>query len=106
VEKSALDDFSPAGDAAWDNLTFASGGFILVRSNDANGNDSDADAKPWGVSMFHGLHCLQMLRAALVAKTEAPAHEGHAHAAKREDHSKHMETGHLSHCLAYLADVS
>lgn len=69
----------------------------------ANGNGSQfiqlrersSKAKHHGVSMFHQLHCLESLRAALY-------HSTHQHVAKREMD----EVGHLDHCFEYLTQVS
>ena len=47
---------SVAGDQKWDDL-FAGAGYLFLKSE-----NSSLSQEPWGVSMFHGLHCLQVLR--------------------------------------------
>jgi Mycotoxin biosynthesis protein UstYa len=57
----------------------------------------------WGISMFHGLHCIEMLRMALAGGPMA-------HSAMEESSTAPEENGrdanHLSHCLDYIAQVS
>lgn len=47
---------SVAGDQKWDDL-FAGDGYLFFKPE-----NSSLPQEPWGVSMFHGLHCLQVLR--------------------------------------------
>ena len=65
----------------------------------------------WGVSMFHSLHCLSMLRHELkhywsVNKGMAHGHQSRPRletVAYEENHQS--EVSHLKHCLAYIAEV-
>lgn len=73
-------------------------GKILGNSNGSEFiqlSERGSKAKHYGVSMFHQLHCLESLRAAI-------HHSAHQHAAKREMD----EVGHLDHCFQYLTQVS
>ncbi|KKA19131.1 hypothetical protein T310_6922 [Rasamsonia emersonii CBS 393.64] len=95
-----LEDLGPAGDKAWDTLLFPEkGGYVYVKTN-----DSSADPEPWGVAMFHGLHCLMMLRATM--------QEGQGTMQEMQDHGRHdhltrdldvLSPTHLKHCLSYIA---
>ncbi|KAB5518247.1 hypothetical protein GE09DRAFT_929729, partial [Coniochaeta sp. 2T2.1] len=53
-----LEDLSHNGDQTWSELTTPLGGMLWVKHNDTY-------SYPWGISMFHGLHCLQMIRTAV-----------------------------------------
>ncbi|GAD94989.1 15-hydroxyprostaglandin dehydrogenase, putative [Paecilomyces variotii No. 5] len=54
-----LEDMGSAGDEAWNSLLIPEGGgYIFARPEDP----SATEAEPWGVTMFHSLHCLSMLR--------------------------------------------
>lgn len=66
------------------------GGFLMIKSD-------DAAPVGYGISVFHQIHCIEMLRASLF-----PVDGLHEH-----DHtgSRHEEREHLGHCLDYLAQV-
>lgn len=96
----ALEDLSHKGDEAWATELFTPhGGFLVVRRNETTN-------EKWGVSMFHGLHCLQMIRSALQQAREIEIssipgdHGGH-----HEHHSEHLEESHLQHCFSYITQV-
>ncbi|KAL2129308.1 hypothetical protein VTI74DRAFT_7954 [Chaetomium olivicolor] len=61
--------------------------FVQLRENGAN-------PKRYGVSMFHQLHCLELLRSSAVSDCSA----SHAHRARGVD-----EIDHIEHCFQYLA---
>lgn len=72
------------------------GGFLQVAHN-------STFAPGWGVSMLHGLHCLQMIRSSLFPEEyseneHSPDSSHHQHAALNHDH--------ITHCIGYLAQVS
>jgi hypothetical protein len=102
-----LEDLGPRGDAAWASLTTKHGGFLWVQYNET------LDIQ-YGISMFHGLHCLQMLRTEFKAKlgldsNSEVTHDHHGRARKRSNVAAvqgdtTLET-HLGHCLAYVAMV-
>jgi hypothetical protein len=78
-------------------------GFVTVQS-------SDGSTRDWGVSMWHQLHCLSMLRAMLNGNTHSGPHGGHSHHPRKRDEVSdafpqlHPDT-HWKHCLDYLAQV-
>lgn len=92
-EIPALEDWSHEGDQAWNRLLRpGKGGFLLIQKN-------ATDAVPWGISMYHGLHCLKMIRDMMAkAKTTKISNNIHDHSGFEEEH--------LGHCFAYLAQVS
>lgn len=112
--ESPLQDLGATGDKAWIELTPARGGFLWVQTNIENSKEGHAKEEEWGISMFHGLHCLQMLRGAFrqvvginetgearqdlrAVGPRSGASRAHAHAA--------LDIVHIGHCLGYLADV-
>ena len=89
-------------DALWDDLLTPNGGFIWQTEADGKRHVS-------GISMFHQLHCLQMLRAKLFQFREQalgapdPAEPDH----NGSKHSHHpIDDKHWLHCLDYLRQVS
>lgn len=94
-------------DVVWDQLLPSNGGFIMFR-------DQDNKKHKYGMSMFHQLHCLSMLRMAMQefdnaangAATATPAPEHHHH--QRRDQQGSQETPdapHWLHCFDYLRQV-
>lgn len=87
-------DLTAAGDAVWADILPDNGGFVPHR-------DSNGHAYLTGISMFHQLHCLQMIRMA-VQKLENSTHSGSA----RDVHDHHAgDQRHWVHCLDYLVQV-
>jgi len=66
--------------------------FVLIKQKD--------DEKPlaYGISMFHQLHCIEMLRDALQGKPHA---HGHHSSQKRQIDPEE----HVAHCLDYISQV-
>jgi hypothetical protein len=84
-----LEDFSPNGDAAWQRMTTTNdGGFLWVRHNETYRTG-------WGISMFHSLHCLALLREIVKIKSHNSNSDIH--------HSSHADEAHAGHCLSYIA---
>lgn len=84
----------------WDELLLTpEGGFLDVEKNDGT-------IQQYGVSMFHQLHCLLIIRDMLV-NGKTSVHNGvdssNPHS-KRE--STHAQGVHWSHCLHYIAQAS
>lgn len=80
-----LDELPTAGDLPWANkFSSQKGGFLHVRRNESL-------VEKWGVTVFHSLHCLQMLQdvAFMPEASYMPA----------------MDKQHVLHCLGYLAQV-
>lgn len=103
-----LEDMSAAGDESWQNL-MAADGYLFVQPR-----NSSLPQEPWGVSMFHGLHCLQMLRNK-IQEFEGVFSPALNQSDRRQDqHSHHhgrlnetfVTSTHYRHCFSYLAQVS
>lgn len=105
-EVEDLEDMSVAGDQKWDDL-YAGDGYIFLKPENAS-----FPQEPWGVSMFHGLHCLQVLRNKMqelegrVSGSDMPleAQVQHAHQHGNSDDSDVSDV-HYLHCFSYLAQV-
>jgi hypothetical protein len=104
-ELEALEDMSAAGDENWDDL-FAGDGYLFLKPE-----NTSFPWEPWGVSMFHGLHCLQVLRnkiqelAGRVTGSEPLERQGqHGHHHDDLDDSDVSDI-HYLHCFSYLAQV-
>jgi hypothetical protein len=66
--------------------------------------DEKSKVGPYGVSMFHQLHCLAMIRKAFLnAFAQANGEGGIADASMGKGPNP---LGHLGHCFHYLAQVS
>jgi hypothetical protein len=99
---SPLEALGPEGDEAWERIVPSRGGFIWVQYNETYD-------VPYGISMFHGLHCLQMLRGAFKQQLGVSGH-GHDHhdggdISTKHEHGGHFDKVHLGHCLGYVAEV-
>lgn len=99
-----ISDFSPSADEAWDQtLLTPNGGFLSV------GPNQTAD-KDWGISMFHALHCLKMLRVVAGTSEMIRMADGAGGGDKNKGQlgtspDMHMSPGHVGHCVGYLAQV-
>ena len=108
-EFPVLVDMSPAGDAAWAEAALTpGGGFLRVRSNEST-------VYGWGISMFHALHCLQMIRTIvrdspmMQEESSGAKHEkgmAHDHASGHDSGHDMMDPEHVAHCIGYIAQVS
>lgn len=106
-EHSEYKDLSHTYDHFWDSLFPPNGGYIEARGNDQSRHD-------YGISMYHQLHCLQMIRSAIqalqsqVERESAIVHDdthmAHAHTQSEARHS-HPESHHWLHCFDYLRQV-
>ena len=80
-------------DVDWDEyLLTPNGGFIMV-------DEGDGVTKGYGVTMFHQLHCLGMIRTMLFGGSM-----NHDHEVQGAEWSKNPL--HFLHCLDYIAQVS
>ncbi|KUL90711.1 hypothetical protein ZTR_00008 [Talaromyces verruculosus] len=102
-EVEDLKDMGVAGDQKWDDL-FAGDGYLFLKPE-----NSSLPQEPWGVSMFHELHCLQVLRnkiqglEAQVSGSEPLQNQGqHGHHHDDSDDSDVSDI-HYLHCFSYLA---
>ncbi|KAK4222472.1 hypothetical protein QBC38DRAFT_427227 [Podospora fimiseda] len=77
------------------------GGFLRVREPDGR------EVAPYGISMYHQLHCVEMLRSYI---TGVP-HGNHQHHGRHEHHDEKpqvmdkLDEPHMIHCLDYLAQA-
>ena len=93
---------SSATDSAWNNLLTPNGGMLY--SIDTSGRRVGR-----GISMFHQLHCLSMVRSKLQSLSGPDAgSERHHSAGERHDyaHNHHdLDNDHVLHCLDYIRQV-
>lgn len=90
-----------SADEAWaQTLLTPNGGFLSIGPN-------LTEDRNWGISMFHALHCLKMLR--IVARTsemmkmaDDADEDKHRHETLRD---LHMSPAHVGHCVGYIAQV-
>lgn len=105
-ERPILEDLSPSADAAWEKtLLTRKGGFLWVEYNQTVN-------EAWGISMFHALHCLKMLRIAsrsspMVKSLVGVRSEASDHIEQRRATIDHpdMDPAHIGHCIGYIAQV-
>ena len=96
VEKHAPKD-KPV-DSAWNSLLTPNGGFLINK-------DEEGDSETIGISMFHQLHCLQIIRVQienLIAFNGTSEGIG----SQPEFHHDHVSSWrHWRHCLEYIRQV-
>jgi hypothetical protein len=96
-EHAEYQNMSHAADAIWRDLLTPNGGFLMKE-------DREGVIRKHGISMFHQLHCLQMIREAIqrLQNLEDKENEG------EYMHEKHSlnDDAHLLHCLDYLRQVN
>jgi hypothetical protein len=104
-ERADIESLDPKADKLWhDAMTPPLGGFLLVAHN-------ETFYRGWGVSMFHALHCLGMLRSSFQTyfglAEQGHGHDGHNHGPRNAipDLSKVDERQHVEHCMGYIAKV-
>ncbi|KAI0016086.1 hypothetical protein F4780DRAFT_713451 [Xylariomycetidae sp. FL0641] len=81
---------SPSSNAAWESLIPEGRGFVQLHG-DASGSEGR-----YCVSVFHQLHCLDMLRRGYYAAA------GSTGAADTEQHSHTTQSAHMQHCFDYI----
>lgn len=96
VQQDKFWNMGQQGDDAWAGTIPANGGFLRFRLDNGTAHFS-------GVTMFHQLHCLQILRSTLVA-LELGKPASHDHNPHSADHSVDPQL-HWVHCLDYLRQV-
>jgi hypothetical protein len=113
-------DLTAAGDGNWTALLPPNGGFVSEKTGEGGYEMA-------GITMFHQLHCLQMIREAFqdvmegkrMLESEMDAEEeemgmgdvGREHGVRRKRvvgkrHGPHLDQDHWIHCLDYLMQVS
>ncbi|KAK1255388.1 hypothetical protein MKX08_009383 [Trichoderma sp. CBMAI-0020] len=100
LERPDIESLDSAVDGAWNQaMNTPLGGFLLVRHNETY-------SQGWGVSMFHSIHCLGILRSTMQnyfgLAPENGGHATHAHG-QRDGALLHVdERKHVEHCLGYI----
>lgn len=103
-ERPILEDLSPSADDAWEQMAITrKGGFLWVEFNET------ANAA-WGISMFHALHCLKMLRivirnSEMMKSVASPASNHDGSNDKGTLEHPDMDPVHIGHCVGYIAQV-
>ncbi|KAI4260313.1 MAG: hypothetical protein L6R42_004113, partial [Xanthoria sp. 1 TBL-2021] len=92
-DRPILENLSPSANEEWERaLLTPKGGFLWVQYN-------VTAERPYGISMFHGLHCLKMLRE--VIQSSHSATKGSEHTGEHKAHSQSLN--HIGHCIGYIA---
>lgn len=103
LERPDIESLDSTVDGAWSQaMNTPLGGFLLVRHNETY-------SQGWGVSMFHSIHCLGILRSTMQnyfgLAPENGGHAAHAHG-QRDGATLHVdERKHVEHCLGYIGRV-
>jgi hypothetical protein len=105
LERPDIESLDSTVDEAWNQaMNTPLGGFLLVRHNETY-------SQGWGVSMFHSIHCLGILRSTMqnyfgLAPEHGGGHAAHSHG-QRDGATLHVdERKHAEHCLGYIGRVS
>jgi Mycotoxin biosynthesis protein UstYa len=96
-----FEDMSHENDAAWAATVMPEKlGFIYVKYNETFSIER-------GISMFHAMHCLSLLREMLQMKLPGESSQSHQHGSKAgHESANHLREQHMPHCLSYVAQVS
>lgn len=99
VKQHQYMNMSSEYDYLWDELLTPTGGLV---------DAGEGEAGTYGISMFHQLHCLQMIRNAFQdlqspTRRQRPAH--HHHVKPNDEDEAHPPELHWTHCLDYLRQV-
>ncbi|RAK96760.1 uncharacterized protein BO80DRAFT_428764 [Aspergillus ibericus CBS 121593] len=81
--------------------TIPNNGFITITEQSSD----NPQPQYFGISMFHQLHCLDMIRDSITTSTNnntTPAESNEHH---HTHHTRSYEGMHIGHCLDYLAQV-
>jgi hypothetical protein len=106
-ELETLEDLSHSADSAWEaTFNTPKGGFLWVKHNETMN-------EAWGVSMFHAIHCLGLIRQAVQESgnnthaISSTHHEANSHTSRSVRHTHGgMDRRHIGHCFSYIAQVS
>ena len=83
----------------WDAILTPNGGRLY--QTDSNGRRYGS-----GISMFHQLHCLQMIRTKLQNLSFSNESYGDPGTRQAQAHQHHLDDDHVMHCLDYVRQVS
>jgi len=101
-ELRKLEDLSYDADKNWaTTLSTPKGGFLWMKYNESIN-------EAWGVSMFHAIHCLTLIRNIV----QASANVSGLHESIKDGHADHIPAGHpqmdlthVGHCFSYISQV-
>lgn len=100
--KEVLEDLSPKSDASWSSsLNTPQGGFLWIKYNETSN-------MAWGVSMFHAIHCLTLIRNMVqiqARNSTAGVHHGNHNPTHQSKGHKALDSHHVGHCFSYIAQV-
>ncbi|KAG9244400.1 hypothetical protein BJ878DRAFT_72959 [Calycina marina] len=107
-----LEDLSQEADEEWRaTLSTPKGGFLFVENK--NKEEREGKDEPWGISMFHAVHCLTMLRSSFqtfMGNGTTTTMNGHAHHQDprlvKSGQYEAQDAMHVGHCFSYIAQVS
>ncbi|PQE29572.1 Tat pathway signal sequence protein [Rutstroemia sp. NJR-2017a BBW] len=98
-EHDEYENLSHSHDALWDSLLPQTGGFVLRL-------DENGTQHKYGISMYHSLHCLIMMRSAIQGLyREIERLNGGENMAGDHDHGEHGDPTHWLHCFDYLRQI-
>ncbi|KAL5323798.1 hypothetical protein ACEPPN_008340 [Leptodophora sp. 'Broadleaf-Isolate-01'] len=93
---------SHGNDNAWSEILMPpNSGFIRVKHNETYVID-------WGISVFHALHCLSLLRTMLqdnLAEAVSAWHPQHSSYSQVES-AQFLHEAHIPHCIGYLTQTA
>ncbi|CAL8574732.1 hypothetical protein XPA_000685 [Xanthoria parietina] len=97
-DRPILENLSPSANEEWKRaLLTPKGGFLWVQYN-------ITAEQPYGISMFHGLHCLKMLREVIQSSHHPATNKGNEHHPRTAQYTEHGQSlNHIGHCIGYIA---
>jgi hypothetical protein len=101
ISFSDYDEFQSIGseaDQVWDNIVTPNGGYLY--QTESNGHIYGS-----GISMFHQLHCLQMIRTKIQVLSFPNGSYGPPGTRQTHAHAHHVDDDHVMHCLDYVRQV-
>ena len=101
ISFSDYDEFQSIGseaDEVWDSILTPNGGYLYETDN--NGHQKSS-----GISRFHQLHCLQMIRTKFRALSFPNESYGDPGTRQAFAHQHHVDDDHVLHCLDYVRQV-
>ena len=98
-ELPAMQNMSYSHDKSWEETMPITGGFIWVQHNDTTSLE-------YGISMFHALHCLDMLRSMIQDGIRMQHHGSVPQDDDGDTSDGFLHKKHMPHCIGYIAQVS
>lgn len=88
-------------DKLWNGILTPNGGYIY------RDDSKMSTRRPYGISMFHQLHCLQMIRRAFIDAMQNSTSTSFYHSHTSHTHTREVNDGaeHLMHCFDYIRQV-